>query len=92
MYLRWLPGPGLTQSQDMAKSRVKEIIDNNANARINVSKLRRQLRELIERAERLGMMSHCSRGNGDDDDEMKDDYETPNEGETLIEDSTYDQD
>ena len=57
----------------MAKSRVKEIIDNNANARINVSKLRRQLRELIERAERLGMMSHCSRGNGDDDDEMKDD-------------------
>lgn len=83
MYLRWLADPELTQSRFVAKSRLKEIIDKNKTARLNVTKLRRQLRELIEKAERLGLMSHYS-----GDDEMEDDYGTPNAEETLVEDST----
>ena len=55
MYLRWVVDP---EPRVVARLRLKEIIDRNKIARINVGKLRRQLRELIERAELFGVVLH----------------------------------
>ena len=85
MYLRWLSDPELSKSQGVAKSQLREIIDKNTTARLNVTKLRRQLRELIKKAERSGLMPHWNYS--DSDDEMGDDCGTPN-AETPLEDST----
>ena len=60
MYLRWLADPYFSLSQLAAKSRLREIIDQNTSTRIRVTKLRWKLRDLIQQAERLGFWCHLS--------------------------------
>ena len=75
MYLRWVVDP---KPRVVARLRLKEIIDRNKIARINVGKLRRQLRELIERAELFGVVLHqdVDTGGGGGDDDREKNYGT----------------
>ena len=68
MYLRWVVDP---EPRVVARLRLKEIIDRNKIARLHVGKLRCQLRELIERAERFGLVLHQDVDTGGDDEREK---------------------
>lgn len=67
MYLRWIVNPG---PQTDAVKKVREIVERNKNAKLNVVRMRKQLRELMKEAEALGLLKQ------DEEDEQQDDAAT----------------
>jgi hypothetical protein len=53
MYLRWLVNPDPVWN---AKKRAEEIVERNKGARLNVLRLRRQLKDLADEAEKMGLL------------------------------------